>query len=426
MQAQNEEMMALVMEQYNNMSLSMEEEKKVKLEQLYDQIVSFQESIDSAKGALETTAREAETDARVSGTGELKISIRLKTTLESATSLELGPRGLLVFEDYAKGNASNSHLAQRKGIPVPQKPTLQPQEQGSATSTSVTVYWRVNPGDIIDCFQVYCMEDPHGAVSEEYRVTVKESYCVLEELEPDKTYKVWVMAVNYTGCSLPSERLAFRTAPSVPVIDTERCTVLWDSATLRWSSAKQTPGQSYTLEYCRQYELEGEGLRSISGVNVSEQNVLLQPNENYLFYIKAVNEAGASEQSEAALISTKGTRFHLLNASAHPFLELSEDQTTLHFPQDIYDSIPPEDKQYQLLHNDVQSEVLMIEMPERVGTLLDYQHGRLSFFNATSGQLLGTLSHRFTQPCHPALSLEMPGSLEVSMALEVPEFTKHS
>lgn len=48
-------------------------------------------------------------------------------------------------------------------------------------------------------------------VSEEYRVTVKESYCVLEELEPDKVYKVWVMAVNYTGCSLPSDKLAFRT-----------------------------------------------------------------------------------------------------------------------------------------------------------------------------------------------------------------------
>lgn len=50
-----------------------------------------------------------------------------------------------------------------------------------------------------------------AVVSEEYRVTVKESYCVLEDLEPDKTYKVWVMAVNYTGCSLPSERLSFST-----------------------------------------------------------------------------------------------------------------------------------------------------------------------------------------------------------------------
>lgn len=42
-------------------------------------------------------------------------------------------------------------------------------------------------------------------------MTVKESHCNLEELEPDKCYKVWVMAVNYTGCSLPSERLPFRT-----------------------------------------------------------------------------------------------------------------------------------------------------------------------------------------------------------------------
>ncbi|XP_041642370.1 cardiomyopathy-associated protein 5 [Cheilinus undulatus] len=483
MQAQNDEMMALVMEQYNSMSVSMEEEKKAKLEQLYDQIVSFQESIDSAKATLETTVREAETDAR----SPEDIQSRLKAALDSAMSLELGPRGLLVFEDYAKGNTSSSHLAQRKGIPVPQRPTLQPQEAGSASSTSVTVYWKVNPGDIIDCFQVYCMEDPQGAVSEEYRVTVKESYCVLEELEPDKTYKVWVMAVNYTGCSLPSERLSFRTAPSVPVIDTERCAVMWDSATLRWSSANQSPEQSFTLEYCRQYELEGEGLRTISGIKSCEQKVLLQPNENYLFYIKAVNEAGASEQSEAALISTKGTKFGLLKATAHPALELSVDETTVHYCQDTPENSPTVDKlcpsilgellpckgqyywetivsgstayrlgvayssanrdsplgensqswcfqciptpsgcRYQLLHNDVQSSVFVIDMPEQVGILLDYQLSRLSFFNSQTGQLLGAFYQHFAQPCHPALALEMPGRLEVSMVPEVPEFTKDS
>ncbi|XP_047449010.1 cardiomyopathy-associated protein 5 [Mugil cephalus] len=483
MQAQNEEMMALVMEQYNNMSVSMEEEKKAKLEQLYDQIVSFQENIDSAKATLETTARESETDA----CSPEDIHERLKAALDSALSLELGPKSLMVFEDYAKANTSSSNMAQRKGIPVPQRPTLQPQEPGSATSTSVTVYWKVNPGDIIDCFQVYCMEDPQGAVSEEYRVTVKESYCVLEELDPDKVYKVWVMAVNYTGCSLPSDRLVFRTAPSVPAIDTERCTVMWDSATLRWSSAKQSPEQSYTLEYCRQYELEGEGLRSLSGIKICEQRVLLQPNENYLFYIKAVNEAGSSEQSEAALISTRGTRFHLLKGSAHPALELSEDQTTLHYSQHAYNTSSATDKEcpsvlgellpaggryywetivsgstayrlgvvhgapnrngslgensaswclqcvptpsgcrYQLLHNDIQSSVFVVEMPERVGTLLDYQLGLLSFYNTQSGQLLGSVRQHFTQPCHPALALELPGRLEVSMVLEAPEFTKDS
>ncbi|XP_045565064.1 cardiomyopathy-associated protein 5 [Salmo salar] len=484
MEAQNEEMMALVMEQYNTMSLSMEEEKKAKLEQLYDQIVSFQESIDQAKVTLDTTAREAEIDPDTQTSKD--IYMRLTEALQSAMSLELGPRGLLVFEDYAKGNAVNTHT-RRKGIPVPQKPSLQPQECASASSTSVTVYWRVNPGDIIDCFQVYCMEDPQGAVSDEYRVTVKESYCVLEELEPDKVYKVWVMAVNYTGCSLPSERLPFRTAPSVPVIDTGRCTILWDSATLRWNVDNQTPTQSYTLEYCRQYALEGEGLRSISGIQGRQQRVLLHPNENYLFYIKAVNKAGASEQSEAALISTRGTRFHLLKASAHPVLKLSEDQTTLYYPQDTYtergdvvnecpsvlgellpmrghhywetnvtrspayrvgvayetanrDSLLGENStswclhcvptpyscRFELLHGSVQSDVFVGEVPSHIGTLLDYKHGRLSFYDTQRGQLLGTLAHCFTQPCHPVLGMEQPGSLKVSMALEVADFAKHS
>lgn len=78
MQAQNDEVMALVMEQYNDMSVSTEEEKKAKLEQIYDQIVSFQESIDSAKSALETTAREAETEARVSARAQrLRIQQRM-------------------------------------------------------------------------------------------------------------------------------------------------------------------------------------------------------------------------------------------------------------------------------------------------------------------------------------------------------------
>lgn len=37
----------------------------------------------------------------------LLIYDRLKTALDSAMTLELGPRGLLVFEDYAKGTTGN-------------------------------------------------------------------------------------------------------------------------------------------------------------------------------------------------------------------------------------------------------------------------------------------------------------------------------
>ncbi|KAJ8263088.1 hypothetical protein COCON_G00155450 [Conger conger] len=482
---QNEEIMRMVMDQYNDMSHNMEEGKKAKLEQLYDRIVSFQESIDSAKEALEKSTKEIEeTNPLTLVSSSKDINTSLTTALDAALSLELTPSAFPLFEDYAKSPPGNGRK-ELKGIPVPQKPHLQPQEPSSATSTSVTVYWRVNEGDIIDCFQVYCMEEPQGAVSEEYRVTVKESYCTLEDLEADKCYKVWVMAVNYTGCSLPSDKLSFRTAPSVPAIDTERCTVCWDSATIRWSPTHPDAAECYTLEYCRQYACEGEGLRSISAIRTCEQKVLLHPNENYLFYIKAANAFGASEQSEAALISTRGTRFHFLPESAHPALELSADRTTVRYPEEAYslqtstnecveiqgELLPPRGHHYwetvvdgsdayrigvayaspardcplgedstswclhcvptatscrfELLHDSTQTAIFTVEVPVRVGVLLDFLRGRLSFFNAQSGQLLGSHWHRFSRGCHALLALEQPGALGLGMVSEVPEFAKH-
>ncbi|XP_036382729.1 cardiomyopathy-associated protein 5 [Megalops cyprinoides] len=482
---QNDEIMKMVMDQYNEMSHNMEEEKKVKLEQLYDRIVSFQESIDAAKEALDKTAKEVEDpDDLAFASSSTDINARLTTALDAALALELTPSAFPLFEDYAKTPSGNGQK-ELKGIPVPQKPHLQAQEANSATSTSVTVYWRVNEGDIIDCFQVYCMEEPQGAISEEYRVTVKESYCTLEDLEPDKCYKVWVMAVNYTGCSLPSEKLSFKTAPSVPTIDTERCTVCWDSATIRWSPAHPATVESYTLEYCRQYACEGEGLRSISGIRSCEQKVLLNPNENYLFYIKAANSAGASEQSEAALISTRGTRFHFLTDTANPSLELSEDKTTVNYQEEAYNQratinecpailgelLPPRGYHYwettvgsseayrigvaypstapdsplgenntswcihcvptatscrfELLHDSVQTAIFVVDVPTRIGTMLDFLHERLSFYNAQNGQLLGSHCHKFTEACHAVLALEKPGTLALHMVMEVPEFAKH-
>lgn len=79
---------------------------------------------------------------------------------------------------------------------------------------------------------------------------------------------------------------------------------------------------------------------------------------------------------------------------------------------------------YQLLHRNIRSSVFVTEVPERVGTLLDYQCGHLAFYNAQSGQLLGSFSQNFTEPCHAVLALEMAGSLAISMVPEVPEFTR--
>ncbi|RVE68231.1 hypothetical protein OJAV_G00090290 [Oryzias javanicus] len=86
----------------------------------------------------------------------------------------------------------------------------------------------------------------------------------------------------------------------------------------------------------------------------------------------------------------------------------------------------PSGCRYLLLHNSIQSSVFVTDTPQRVGTLLDYQHGCLSFYDAGSGRLLGTFRERFTEPCRPALGLEQPGSLQLCMVQELPQFAKDS
>ncbi|XP_032620903.2 cardiomyopathy-associated protein 5 [Chelonoidis abingdonii] len=483
---QNEEMIKTVIAQYDEMSQNFEEVKKMKMEYLYDQMVNFQQSIVEVKETLETTVTETEElDDVVFLNLSKEMNKRLLSAMDKSLSLEKMPSAFSLFDHYADGSVRSDQNT-LKCVAVPQTPELLPQEPNSATSTSIAIYWTVSEGDIVDCFQVYCMEEPQpnkvqSALVEEYRVTVKESYCILEDLEPDRCYGVWVMAVNYTGCSLPSRKSTFRTAPSTPLLKAEDCTVCWDTAIIRWSTANSEATKSFTLEYCRQFSPEGEGLRSFAGIKKPELQVNLQPNVNYFFYVRAANSSGTSEQSEAALISTKGTRFHVMSDTAHPALQVSSDGTVICLPERTkftgipsvlgellparglhywettvtgckgyrigicYNSTPEgsnlgqDDTSwcicycstqtsfiYKFFHHGVMNDVYMTEQPARVGILLDYNAGRLSFFNAERGLALFTIRHRFTNAAHPAFALEKAGVLNLHTGMELPEFVKHS
>uniref|UniRef100_A0A8D0FS77 Cardiomyopathy associated 5 n=1 Tax=Strix occidentalis caurina TaxID=311401 RepID=A0A8D0FS77_STROC len=470
LEKQNEEMLTKMVAQYDEKSENFEEVKNMKMEYLYEQMVNFQQTVDSAKETLETTVKEME-----ELDGFCFLPNRLLSAMDTTLSLEKVPSAFSLFEHYADSpGQSNQHSL--KHVAVPQTPTVIPQEPDSATSTSIAVYWAVNDGDAIDCFQVYCMEEPQATLVEEYRVTVKESHCILEDLEPDHCYSVWVMAVNGTGCSLPSEKAIFKTAPAVPTIKAEDCTVCWDTATVRWHAGSAS-AESFTLEYCRQHSPEGEGLRTFAGIKRPELKVSLEPNVNYFFYLRAVNPFGTSEQSEAALISTKGTQFHLLSNTAHPALQISSNAMVIRLPEKTkftgfpsvlgellpargchyweivvsacrsyrigicYEAISQSSilglsdtswcmwcclTQTRFLHTGVMSDVHVTEHPARIGILLDYSGGRLLFFNAERGLVLFTIRHKFTDAAHPAFALEKAGALTLRTVMELPEFVKHS
>ncbi|XP_052599525.1 cardiomyopathy-associated protein 5 [Peromyscus californicus insignis] len=481
LEEQNEEMMRKVLAQYDEKAQSFEEVKKKKMEFLHDQMVHFLQSMDTAKDTLETIVREAEElDETVFLASFEEINERLLSAMDSTASLENMPAAFSLFEHYDDSSARSDQML--KQVAVPQPPRLEPQEPNSATGTTIAVYWSMNKEDVVDSFQVYCVEEPQddqevNELVEEYRLTVKESCCIFEDLEPDRCYQVWVMAINFTGCSLPSERAIFRTAPSTPVIHAEDCTVCWNTATVRWRPANPEATETYTLEYCRQHSPEGEGLRSFSGIKGLQLKVNLQPNDNYFFYVRAINAFGTSEQSEAALISTRGTRFLLLRETAHPALQISSNGTVISFserrrlteiPSVLGEELPAcgqhywettvtdcpayrlgicsssavragalgqgetswymhcsEPQRYTFFYSGIVSEVHATERPARVGILLDYTNQRLLFINAESGQLLFTVRHRFSEGVHPAFALEKPGKCTLHLGVEPPDSVRH-
>ncbi|XP_004703718.3 cardiomyopathy-associated protein 5 [Echinops telfairi] len=159
LEEQNEEMMKKVLAQYDEKAQSFEEVKKKKMEFLHDQMVHFLQSMDTAKDTLETIVREAEElDEAVFLSSFEEINERLLSAMASTASLENIPAAFSRFEHYEDSAAGSD--PRLKQVAVPQPPRLEPQEPNSATSTTIAVYWSVNKEDIIDSFQVYCMEEP--------------------------------------------------------------------------------------------------------------------------------------------------------------------------------------------------------------------------------------------------------------------------
>ncbi|NWQ70250.1 CMYA5 protein, partial [Neopipo cinnamomea] len=81
---------------------------------------------------------------------------------------------------------------------------------------------------------------------------------------------------------------------------------------------------------------------------------------------------------------------------------------------------------YRFLHTGVMSDVHVTEHLAKIGILLDYNSGRLLFFNAERGLVLFAMRHKFTGAAHPAFALEKAGVLTLCTGMELPEFVKHS
>ncbi|XP_048173730.1 fibronectin type III and SPRY domain-containing protein 2 [Corvus hawaiiensis] len=310
------------------------EEKRQKLEALYEQLVNCGKHLDTCKELTdETQELFLENDkaefmkAAVTMVDRLEEFLKKEVDLELSTLPEFEERVIDVSEVEQLMNSINA-------IPAPCAPVINPQAPNAATGTSLRVCWGLFSDDTVECYQL-CYKpvsnEMHSDEQAEHTLKIKETYCTITDLVPNTQYEFWVSALNASGVSPPSERAVYVTAPSPPTIKSKKIRSCENAALVCWESRDINPVDSYTVELSKLTDEENDDTitESIVGIPNCEVLIHLQPAQKYHICVRAQNLGGSSERSEPVLIHTTGTCFYLNEDTAHPLLAILDDGFTI-------------------------------------------------------------------------------------------------
>uniref|UniRef100_A0AAY4DFI8 Fibronectin type III and SPRY domain containing 2 n=1 Tax=Denticeps clupeoides TaxID=299321 RepID=A0AAY4DFI8_9TELE len=480
-------------QRYEESASALENEKKVKLESLYSQLICCGKMMDTTKELIEVAQKLYRTENKCSF---LRVSFHCCTT-KFYHSFMLYRCTVSPFETLTADFSDIKHMMDSINIvPAPSAPVMNPQIPNSASLTSLRVCWSLFSDDTVEYYELYSrpISEDMSVESglEASMVKVKETHYTVTELVPNAQYEFWVTATNTTGISPSSEKAVYMTVPAPPIIKPQECTSCPDAALIRWDSGNTNPVDSYTVELAEIGPEVGESsiTESIVAIPTCECLIQLQPGTRYLVYVRAVNIGGPSERSQPFTVVTIGTFFHLLEDTAHPCLSISEDGFTMFYTDDelplsemaftdesfarcvavLGDLIPirskhywevevdpnteyrigvayedtqrnaylggnnaswcmrhvltPSRHKYEFLHNGWTPDIRITRHPLRIGVALDYDHGKLSFFNADLEQHLYTFHCQFLHFVHPCFALDNPGALTLVNGTEAPNYTK--
>ncbi|KAM4747582.1 fibronectin type III and SPRY domain-containing protein 2 [Rhinophrynus dorsalis] len=313
---------------------SLAEEKKLKLESLFEQLIDCGKSLDTSKDLMETIQELFKGKDKVEFVKTaLNTTNRLNEYFNTDINLNISTNA-----EYENTNTDFSEVEQLLDsihtVPAPSAPVINPQAPNSATATSLRVCWSLFSDDTVESYQLYykpvCDGAP-GEDQEEFVIRAKETYCTVTNLSPNTQYEFWVTALNITGGSPASESAVYVTAPSPPIIKCSECRSCENAALICWESGNMNPVDSYTVEIYKVTNEANEDFltESIVGIPICESLIQLQPNEMYHISVRAVNVGGPSETSTSVSIHTTGTFFHLDKETAHPLLSICDDGFTI-------------------------------------------------------------------------------------------------
>ncbi|XP_015206606.2 probable E3 ubiquitin-protein ligase MID2 [Lepisosteus oculatus] len=284
--------------------------------------------------------------------------------------------------------------------------------------------------------------------------------------------------------------LDYLTAPNPPSIREELCTASHDTITVHWTSEDEFSVSSYELQYtiCTGQANFISLYNSVDSwmivPNIKQNHYTvhgLQSGTRYVFFVKAINQAG-SRNSEPARLKTNSQPFKLDPKTAHKKLRLSNDCLTMekdesslkksHTPERFsstgsygaagnvfidsgchywevllgtctlyaagvaYKSAPKNEwngknssswvfarcnNNFTVRHNSKEMLVDASLQLRRLGILLDYDNNILSFYDAMNSQHLHTFDISFILPVVPTFMI-WNKSVMIMSGLPVPDF----
>ncbi|XP_073509212.1 fibronectin type III and SPRY domain-containing protein 2 [Phyllobates terribilis] len=467
------------------------EEKRLKLESLFGQLVDCGKSLDTSKDLMETIQQLFKQNDKVEFVkAALDTTNRLHQYFNTDINLNISTNADFknITLDYSD---VDQLLDSINSLAVPSAPVINPQTPNSATATSLRVCWSLFSDDTVEHYHLYykpVSDVTPGENREEFMIRAKETYCTVSNLLPNTQYEFWVIGINASGESPASESAVYVTAPAPPIIKTRECLSCQNAALICWESGNINPVESYTVEIFKvATETQDNSVNeSIVGIPICECLIQLKPNETYRISVRAVNVGGPSESSKSVSIHTTGSLFYLNEETAHPLLSISDNGFTISCEEEesledlpyhcnkfsrciavlanlipfkgrhywevevdehaeyrigvAYEDInrsavlgannsswclrhvrAPARHRYEFLHCGVSPDIRVSIPLLRIGILLDYDCGRLSFFNMDILQHLYTFQCQFRHLVHPCFALEKPGRLKIHNGIPIPQ-----
>ncbi|XP_077119766.1 fibronectin type III and SPRY domain-containing protein 2 isoform X1 [Ranitomeya variabilis] len=310
------------------------EEKRLKLESLFEQLVDCGKSLDTSKDLMETIQQLFKQNDKVEFVkAALHTTNRLHQYFNTDINLNISTNADFksITLDYSD---VDQLLDSINSLPVPSPPVINPQTPNSATATSLRVCWSLFSDDTVEHYHLYykpVSDVTPGGNREEFMIRAKETYCTVSNLLPNTQYEFWVIGINATGESPASESAVYVTAPAPPNIKTRECLSCQNAALICWESGNINPVESYTVEILKVATEAQDNLvtESIVGIPICECLIQLKPNETYRISVRAVNVGGPSESSKSVSIHTTGSFFYLNEETAHPLLSISDNGFTI-------------------------------------------------------------------------------------------------